>query len=283
MTKLRHAIAYVALGCLAAGAMGCAVADTGAFTRLQDEVVSLKKEVASMKASPAPAPAASRAAEGDVSSVRKGLADVNNDMDRMRSELLAANSRQEDARMETQRIAARQAEQEKAILDLRKEADRIKELDKRVTVLEDKAGVGTPAAGVAPAPAPAPAAWRSPEEMYEYAVGQIKGGNPKKGRETLAEFVSKYPTHKLVPNALYWKGEAYYAEKDYENAILAFQDVVDKYPSDEKASDAVYKQGLSFLGLRDTKNAKILLELVVSKYPKSTAAEMARKKLSEIR
>ncbi|MGE5246729.1 MAG: tol-pal system protein YbgF, partial [Verrucomicrobiota bacterium] len=131
--------------------------------------------------------------------------------------------------------------------------------------------------------AAAPSAWRSPEEMYEYAVGQIKGGNPKKGRETLADFVVRYPDHKLVPNALYWKGESYYAEKDYENAILSFQDVVDKFPAAEKTPDAVYKQGLSFLALHDTKNAKILLELVVSKYPKSGAAELARKKLSEIR
>ena len=119
--------------------------------------------------------------------------------------------------------------------------------------------------------------------MYEYAVGQIKSGNPKKGRETLTAFIARYPDHKLVPNALYWRGESYYVEKDYENAILSLQDVVDRYPAADKAPDAVYKQGLSFLALRDTKNAKILLELVVSKYPKSGAAELARKKLAEIR
>jgi tol-pal system protein YbgF len=118
--------------------------------------------------------------------------------------------------------------------------------------------------------------------MYEVAVGQVKGGNPKKGRETLSDFAVKYPGHKLIPNALYWKGEAFYAEKDYENAILTFQDVVDKYPRGEKAPDAMYKQGLSFLALKDSKNARILLDLVQKKYPKSKAAEMAKKKLKEI-
>jgi tol-pal system protein YbgF len=114
-------------------------------------------------------------------------------------------------------------------------------------------------------------------------VGQVKGGNPKKGRETLSDFAAKYPDHKLIPNALYWKGEAFYAEKDFENAILTFQDVVDRYPQGEKAPDAMYKQGLAFLSLKDTKNARILLELVPKKYPKSKAAEMAKKKLKEIR
>jgi len=114
-------------------------------------------------------------------------------------------------------------------------------------------------------------------------VGQVKGGNPKKGRETLSDFAAKYPDHKLIPNVLYWKGEAFYAEKDFENAILTFQDVVDKYTRGEKAPDAMYKQGLSFLSLKDAKNARILLDLVPKKYPKSKAAEMAKKKLQEIR
>jgi tol-pal system protein YbgF len=98
----------------------------------------------------------------------------------------------------------------------------------------------------------------------------------------LTAFAAKYPNHKLMPNVLYWKGEAYFAEKDYENAILAFQDVVDRYPSGDKAPDAMYKQGLAFLSLNDRKNARVLLELVSSKYPKSKAAELAKKKLSEI-
>jgi len=45
----------------------------------------------------------------------------------------------------------------------------------------------------------------------------------------------------------------------------------------------MYKQGLSFLSLKDKKNARLLLELVPKKYPKSKAAEMAKKKLTEIR
>jgi tol-pal system protein YbgF len=119
--------------------------------------------------------------------------------------------------------------------------------------------------------------------MYEYSVGQVKAGNPKKGRETLTAFVAEHPGHKLVPNALYWKGESYYAEKDYENAILSFQDVVDRFPAGDKAPDAVYKQGLAFLALKDARNAKILFTLVTTKYPKSTAAAMARKKLAELK
>jgi tol-pal system protein YbgF len=200
----------------------------------------------------------------------------------MRTEQLAATNRIDEARVEMQRIGARQDEQDRAVQEIRGNANRMKEIESRLAALEER--IGKLAAAPAAAPAPeSPREWRSPEEMYEVAVGQVKGGNPKKGRETLSDFAVKYPNHKLTPNALYWKGEAFYAEKDFENAILTFQDVVDKYPRGEKAPDAMYKQGLSFLALKDKKNAGVLFDLVEKKYPKSKAAEMAKKQRKELR
>ena len=292
----RRAVVFPLIGAVAAFVAGCAVVDTGAFPRLQDEMVGLKKEIAVLKTAspPAPVPAAERADAGEIQSLRKSFADMNSDFDRVRTDQLVAITRMDEARVETQRVAARQEAQERALQEVRGNADRVKEIEKRLAALEEKIGklaaapAATPAPAVVPAPAPVPAPesprkWKSPEEMYEVAVGQVKGGNPKAGRETLSDFAAKYPDHKLIPNALYWKGEAFYAEKDFENAILAFQDVVDKYPAGEKAPDAMYKQGLSFLSLKDSKNARILLDLVPKKYPKSKAAEMAKKKLKEIR
>jgi tol-pal system protein YbgF len=280
----RNAIVFPLVGAIAAFLAGCAVVDTGAFTRLQDEMVGLKKDVAVLKTAPppAPVPASERADAGEIQSVRKSFADLNADFDRMKSDQLAAATRMDEARVEMQRITARQDEQDRAMKEIPGNADRMKEIEKRLAALEERIGKLAAAPAATPA-SEGPREWKSPEEMYEVAVGQVKGGNPKKGRETLSDFTVKYPDHKLIPNVLYWKGEAFYAEKDYENAILTFQDVVDKYPRGEKAPDAMYKQGLSFLSLKDTKNARVLLDLVQKKYPKSKAAEMAKKKLKEIR
>jgi len=282
----RNVVVFPLIWAFAAFMAGCAVVDTGAFTRLQDEMMELKKEVAVLRTSPppAPVPAAERADAGEIQSLRKSFADTNSDFDRVRSDQLAATTRMDEARVEMQRITARQDAQERAVQEIRGNADRMKEIETRLAALEERIGKLGAAPAVAPVRAPdSPREWKSPEEMYEVAVGQVKGGNPKKGRETLSDFAVKYPDHKLIPNALYWKGEAFYAEKDFENAILTFQDVVDRYPRGEKAADAMYKQGLSFLSLNDKKNARVLLDLVQKKYPKSKAAEMAKKKLKEIR
>ena len=279
----RNAVVFPLLGAFAAFMAGCAVADTGAFTRLQDEVVGLKKEVSVLKTAPPPAPPVG--AGGDVESLRKGFADMNSDFDRVKTDQLAATTRLDEERSELQRISSRQDQQERAIQDIRGSADRLKEIEKRLAALEERISklAAAPAAAQAAAPAAGPREWKSPEEMYEVAVGHVKGGDTRKGREMLADFAAKYPNHKLVPNALYWKGEAFYADKDYDNAILTFQDVVDKYPRGEKAPDAMYKQGMAFLSLKDRNNARILFDLVQKKYPKSKAAEMAKRKLKEIR
>ncbi|MDA8121645.1 MAG: tol-pal system protein YbgF [Deltaproteobacteria bacterium] len=280
------------LAALGAAAGGCAVADTGAFVRLQDEVVSLKKEVASIKAS-APAAAAVAAPAGSVNagelaSLQKSVADLSAESDRIRGELLAATTRADETKVQTQKDIAnlndKAGEQAQAIQEVKGKIARVDEIDRRVAALEGKV---EKLSAASPAPAGAPAQvsqeWKSPEEMYDHALGLIKGGETRKGREILVAFAASYPDHRLMPNVHYWKGESFYVEKDYESAILSFQDVVDKYPNVEKAPDAMFKQGLSFLALKDVKNARILFELLQSKYPKSSSAEMARKKLAEIK
>lgn len=277
---------------LAAVLSGCAIADTGSFVRVQEEVVALKRDVAALQAAQAPPPASSPAVpeevSGEISSLRKSLADLASENERLRGEVLATGTRADEAKVEMQREVSRLNTQ---VTELGQEVGKLggkapggEDLERRVAALEEK--VSKISSGAPPGPGaagPPPAEWKGPEEMYEYSLGLIKGGETKKGREVLNQFAAKYPEHRLMQNVFYWKGETFYAEKDYESAILSFQDVIDKFPGGDKSPDAMYKQGLSFLAIRDTKNAKILFELVQTKYPASPAAGLAKKKLSEIR
>ena len=277
--KAANVARFICLAALAAAAGGCAVADTGAFGRLQDEMVALKKEVAAMKSSSAPLPSAPGFGEtGDVSSVQRNVADLAASQDQVKSELLAATTRADEMKVQFQKDIARLNDR------TAEQGQTLQEVRGKVAVLEEKMerlASGSPASSAASAPTPQD--WKSPEEMYDYALGLIKSGDTRKGRQILTSFAAKYPDHKLLPNVYYWKGETFYVEKDYENAILSFQDVVDRYPGGDKAPDAMYKQGLSFLALKDPKNARILFELVQSKYPKSAVAPLARQRIAELR
>ena len=282
----RRLASLLCLALLGAAAGGCAVADTGAFVRLQEEMQALKKEVAAGPRSTAgPASASAAAGRDELASFQRNLADLSSDSDRMKADLLAIGARTDETKLERQKEASRlngvTTEQGQAIQEMRGKIAKLEEIEKRVAALEEKVGKGAAPAGAAPQVSVEEL--KTPEEVYEYGLGLIKGGDTKKAREVLNTFAAKYPDHRLMQNVFYWKGETFYADKDYESAILSFQDVVDKYPAGDKAPDAMFKQGLSFQALNDRKNARILYELLLSKYPKAPAAEKARQKLAELK
>ena len=282
----RRLASLLCLALLGAAAGGCAVADTGAFVRLQEEMQALKKEVAAGPRSTAgPASASAAAGRDELASFQRNLADLSSDSDRMKADLLAIGARTDETKLERQKEASRlngvTTEQGQAIQEMRGKIAKLEEIEKRVAALEEKVGKGAAPAGAAPQVSVEDL--KTPEDVYEYGLGLIKGGDTKKAREVLNTFAAKYPDHRLMQNVFYWKGETFYADKDYESAILSFQDVVDKYPGGDKAPDAMFKQGLSFQALNDRKNARILYELLLSKYPKAPAAEKARQKIAELK
>ncbi len=120
------------------------------------------------------------------------------------------------------------------------------------------------------------------EQLYQNALDAIRNQkNFSAGRKMLEEFANKYPQHELYVNALYWIGEAYYGEKEYESAILQFQDVISKYSSHPKAAAAMLKQALAFNALGDSENAKTTMQKVIAEYPDSTQATAAKKYLEK--
>ena len=293
--KRRQARILLCLAVLGAAAGGCAVADTGSFVRLQEEMETLKRQVAAGRAAPPPAAGAVAASPSgridsdELAALRKTVADSAADTDRLKSDLLATSTRLDETKValqkEVSRLNGTTADLGQSLQDVKARLERLNDIDRRLAALEEK--VGRLAAAQPPPSEPAATAgageWKSPEEMYDYALGLIKSGDSRKGREVLSAFAAKYPNHRLMQNVYYWKGETFYTEKDFESAILSFQDVIDKYPGGDKAPDAMLKQGLSFQALRDKKNARIVLELILTKYPKSPAAEKARQKLAELK
>lgn len=129
-----------------------------------------------------------------------------------------------------------------------------------------------------PADAPAP-----PEETkaYEAALNQFKLGNYPLAISALQGLMVTYPNGKLAPNAQYWIGMAYSAQRDYKNAIAAQQRVLAAWPSDAKAPDAMLNIANSQEALGDRKGAQKTLEGLLERYPDSQAAASAKPRLQK--
>ena len=123
----------------------------------------------------------------------------------------------------------------------------------------------------------------SPELLYKQALDDIRTGQQyAAGRNRLEEFLKKYPKHDLAVNAMYWIGEALYGEKEYERAILQFQDVIQKFGDHPKAAAAMFKQALSFKSLGDTANARTTFQKLINSFPLAQEAENAKREIAKL-
>lgn len=138
------------------------------------------------------------------------------------------------------------------------------------------------AAGIAPAPttpeagAPQASVPDAAQALYDKAYGAFGERKYADARSLWAEFVTAFPSHFLVSNAVFWQGECYYQLEDYKRAVLAYQDVIKKYPKSSKYKYALLKQGISFYKMGREDLGKVVLQDLVDKYP--TTPEAARAK-----
>ena len=150
------------------------------------------------------------------------------------------------------------------------------------------ASAAPPAVSPSPTPAVAPPvattpAGESAPELYDRALKKIREEQDfKAGRELMEAFLKRYPEHDLAVNAAYWIGETYYAEKNYEQAILQFEEIIQKYGDHPKVASAMLKQALAFESTGDQATAKLLLQRVIERYPLSDEAGKAKQKLQTL-
>lgn len=114
---------------------------------------------------------------------------------------------------------------------------------------------------------------------YRAAVDLVKAARQDEAVAALRAFIAKYPRHDYADNAQYWLGEAFYAQKDYSQALVEFRKVIEVYPRGNKVPDALLKVGYCYQALGQGEKAHAVLEQVVTRYPKSEPATLAAKRL----
>lgn len=120
------------------------------------------------------------------------------------------------------------------------------------------------------------------DQFYARAKSSFDAGNFEEAGVMFEDFVKFFPNSRIVDSAVFWVGETYYRQNNYERAILEYQRVLDDYPNGNKVPAAIYKQGLAFIAIGDTVNGKILLEDLVKRYPDSQEARVAENRLKNM-
>ena len=89
----------------------------------------------------------------------------------------------------------------------------------------------------------------------------------------LAGFLVRYPDHPYAANALYWRGECYWALGDYSSAATQFDALVARFPASGKTPDGLLKLGLAHRKLGSAGKAKVAFDRLRKEFPTSEAAK----------
>jgi tol-pal system protein YbgF len=109
----------------------------------------------------------------------------------------------------------------------------------------------------------------TPKDEYDLAYGYVLHKDFALAEQTFRDFLHKYPSDRLAPEAQYWLGESLFQDKQYRDAAESFLTVSTKYENTARAPDALLRLGQSLAALGEKEAACASLGEVLRKYPRA--------------
>ncbi len=109
------------------------------------------------------------------------------------------------------------------------------------------------------------------KRAYDAALALVNDKKYGPALDAFAGFLMKYPDHPYAANAMYWRGECYFAQGEYVRAVEQFDGVVARFPLGGKTPDALLKLGISQQKLGNPTKAKEYFDKLGREWPRSDA------------
>jgi tol-pal system protein YbgF len=123
----------------------------------------------------------------------------------------------------------------------------------------------------------------TPEAQDEYKLG-LRAYQEQQFDKSIQQFRSfqrKYPGSEMADDAQYWIGESYFNQRDFNRAILEFNDVL-KYRKGDRVPAALLRQAQAFLEIGDKTDARLILQKLLNDHPSSEQAQEAKTRLQAL-
>ncbi len=118
---------------------------------------------------------------------------------------------------------------------------------------------------------------------FDAAMDVFRKGDFVAGESAMQRFVQRYPSSGYQSSALFWLGNALYANKDYKSALAQFRQMLVLAPNNTRAPEAMLAVSNVQIELKDIKAARKTLEDLIKAYPQSDAAQAAKERLLKLR
>lgn len=124
---------------------------------------------------------------------------------------------------------------------------------------------------------------RSEKRDFEAAMDVFRKGDFSAAQSSLQLFIQRYPQSGYLPSALFWLGNASYANKDYRSSLSQFRQMLTLAPDHVRVPEAMLAVSNAQIELKDSKAARKTLDDLIKSHPQSDAAQAARERLPKLR
>ena len=124
-----------------------------------------------------------------------------------------------------------------------------------------------------------------PEERrtYEAAMTALRAGDFATAQAGFSALRLRWPASAYGAGALYWTGNAQYAQKDCKAAMSSQQQFITRHADHPKVPDALLTIGLCQVETGDKRGARKTLESVIEKHAGTPAAAQAKERLATLK
>lgn len=176
---------------------------------------------------------------------------------------------------ESARLRSSRAETATRLAELRRQLDdEGKAVAARVQALEP-VSVSTDAGNVTLPPEEA--------RQHDEAMKLMKAADYERAAAALAAFARRYPGSEVLPSVRFWLGNAYYAQKNFGEALNVFRAFVTASPDHPRAPAAWLAIANCHVELKNLAAARKALEDAMRLYPNHEAAATAKERLALLR
>jgi tol-pal system protein YbgF len=167
---------------------------------------------------------------------------------------------------------------------------RIAKLDKSIQDLQSQLqNMQAPPAGGMPgataaqgSQAPGAAAPQAPplDQTYQAAVSDFNAAKYPLATGEFQDVIHYYPLDNLAGSAQFYLGEIAYRQKNYDDAIKAYNVVLEQFSGNAKAPAAQLHKGLALLATNKREAGIHELRSLIQRYPQTPESAQARAKLN---
>ena len=202
-----------------------------------------------------------RRASDDNASLRRSLLDLQNQIEALKAEIARLRGTDEQLGRDLSDVQKQQKDMQQAV------NDRLRKFEPVQVNVDGRDFTADPAEQAA----------------FEGALGAFRRGDFVGAQAAFADFLRTYPASGYRPTALFWLGNAQYANRDYKGAIANFRALLQQAPDHPRAPEAVLSIANCQIELKDNAGARRTLDDLVKAYPQSEAAGAARERLARLR